>query len=320
MKKTHFIQIFGIMAMITITAFSQVTPQLLVLPVYYAGVDEVSAATAESLLLGELAKQNAFRLMPRSQINDLPNTGDCREIICALSIGQQLNADQVLQVQLSRLGEKVVVQFALVDVQKSEVVLSDNITAPELEELDKVMKRIAESVAKGLPIKESATVENIVYEETETPLRRSMRRFTSYSFGYLVPQNGYDNDKRSFTTDVRFGAETANVEIGLQLAARNGIGVNIFASYLVSKTDVSPFIGGAFGFHWVNHDLYDYYDPTLNDWVEDNRRGDGIELTLNSGLRLMRTYDFQILVNLSYLVTFNDFNDKAIAFTIGMLK
>ena len=290
------------------------------MPFYYAGVDQVSAETAESLLLGELAKQKAFQLITRSQTADIPEAADCRDVSCALSVGKQLQADKVLQTQLSKLGEKVIVQFTLVDVKKSDVVLADNMTATVLEDLDKVMKRIAESVAQEVPIKKSATVENIVYEETETPLRRSMRRFTSYSFGYLFPQHGYDGDERSFTTDVRIGAETANSEFGLQMAARNGFAVNIFASYLVTKTDVSPYIGGAFGFHWVNHQKNWYFDPALNDWIEDDRRADGLELTLNSGMRLMRTYDFQILVNLAYLITFNDFDDKAIAFTIGIVK
>ena len=320
MKSNCFVVILGVIFFVTFAAFPQVKPKLLVLPFYYAGVDDVSAETAESLLLGELAKQNTYQLITRSQTTDIPEAADCRDVSCGLSVGKQLKADKVLQTQLSKLGEKVIVQFTLLDVNKSDVVLADNITAPILEDLDKVMKRIAESVAQGVPIKKSATVENIVYEETEAPLRRSMRRFTSYSFGYLFPQHGYDGDERSFTTDVRFGAETANSEFGLQLAARNGFAVNLFASYLITKTDVSPYIGGAFGFHWVSHQRDFYYDPALNDWIEDDRRADGLELTLNSGLRLMRTYDFQILVNLSYLITFNDFDDKAIAFTIGILK
>lgn len=141
----------------------------------------------------------------------------------------------------------------LIDVTNGELMLVDNATSTTVENLDAVMKRIADSITQQVPVAKSARIDNIMESESVEPLRRSMRRFTSYSFGYLFPQNGYDDDERSFTMDIRFGAEMNNSEFGMQLAARNGFAVNIFSSYLISKTDVSPYIGGALGFHWVNH-------------------------------------------------------------------
>ena len=62
------------------------------------------------------------------------------------------------------------------------------------------------------------------------------------------------------------------------------------------------------------------FDAQTGNYEDDNRRGDGFELTLNGGLKLFRTYNFQILINFAYLATFNDYDDRATVFTIGLVK
>ena len=119
------------------------------------------------------------------------------------------------------------------------------------------------------------------------------------------------NVNRFFTLDFRTGTEINDFAIGMQLAARKGFAVNIYTTYLLSRKDVCPYIGGAFGFHWVSH-------PGFDD--DDDINCDGFEFTANMGVRLFHTYNFQVLFNFAYAVTFNDFDDKAIIFTIGLLR
>jgi hypothetical protein len=165
-------------------------------------------------------------------------------------------------------------------------------------------------------------VDNITAEESLEPLRRNTNTLSGFTFGYLFPQDGYDGDDRSFTLDFRIAQELDPFEIGLLLAARKGFAVNIFGNYLFTRKDFCPYLGGAFGFHWIAHQQEpEYYAAPQNGYYEpENRRGDGFEITLNGGLKLFRTYNFQVLVNLAYLMTFNDYDDRATVFTIGLVK
>lgn len=301
-------------------AMAQNGAKLLVLPVTAIGLDDATAQTAESLLRSELLKNGTYQLISEKETYSALDGSMCTEIPCAVETGKAVGADKAIATKLSALGAKVIVQYMLIDVNNGELMLVDNATSSTIENLDAVMKRIADSITQLAPVAKSARIDNIMESESVEPPRRSMRRFTSYSFGYLFPQKGYDDDERSFTMDIRLGAEMNNAEFGMQLAARNGFAVNIFSSYLIGKTDVSPYIGGALGFHWVNHDYGYEYITENGTFVEDERREDGLEFTANTGLRLLRTYDFQLLMNFSYLHTFNDFKDRAILFTIGILR
>ncbi len=158
---------------------------------------------------------------------------------------------------------------------------------------------------------------NITAEESLEPLRRNTNTLSGFTFGYLFPQDGYDNDDRSFTLDFRVAQELDPFEIGLLLAARKGFAVNIFGNYLFTRKDICPFLGGAFGFHWIAHREQFDYNPNVE---QKDRRGDGFELTFNGGLKLFRTYNFQVLVNFAYLITFNDYDDRATVFTLGLVK
>ena len=178
----------------------------------------------------------------------------------------------------------------------------------------------------GEPLNQTAEIGTITEKEQITELRRGAERMAGFSFGYLFPQSGYDGFEKSFTFEFRAGFEMPETALGMLLAIRKGFATNIYGDYLFTKTDVCPYIGGAFGFHWVSHNTSSYiadYSPAQNSYYYSNnkdKQSDGFELTLNTGLRLFRTYNFQILLNLDYIYTFNDYKDQGIVFTIGILR
>ncbi len=92
---------------------------------------------------------------------------------------------------------------------------------------------------------------------------------------------------------------------------------DLYGQYLSSASDNSPYIGTAFGFHWVSHNSD--YDFVLGQVLDANKQSHGFEILLSSGLRLFRTQRFTVVLNLEYLLTFNDFNDREIVFTIWLL-
>ena len=138
--------------------------------------------------------------------------------------------------------------------------------------------------------------------------------------GYLFPQNGYDDDRKSFTLNAYFDHEINDYAVGLMAGARDGFAINIYGNYLFSKTDICPYLGTSLGMHWVNHsEIFGTYVEETGEYIEEDKTGNGIELGLKGGLRILHTYNVQLFISLEYIVTFNDYDDKAIVFSIGIL-
>jgi hypothetical protein len=105
--------------------------------------------------------------------------------------------------------------------------------------------------------------------------------------------------------------ETPNYAVNGLFGIRKGITLNIGGSFLFSRKDLCPYIGAGFGFHWVSHD---------EDDGEEDTRGDGFELIASTGIMAFRTYNFRVLLNLDYTIAFNDFDDQAVVFTLGIQR
>lgn len=292
--------------------------KLAILPFHSLGMDEVTLKSAESLLRLEIRKLNQLEVIAEKDVEQAMGGEICVEVPCAVEIGNKLQVDQVVFCKLITLGQKIIVEFTLVDVLNQKIILMDKLSSSSVEDLDVVMKRVALSIVHRELTEKSAHVDLITEKETETPRRRGSRKFTGFSFGYLYPQKGYDDADRSFTMDFRTGAEISDFAIGMQMAIRKGFAMNIFSHYLFTKRDFCPYLGGAFGFHWVSHEEYIVDEDGY--WRETNKRGDGFELLANGGLLAFRTYNIQIIVNLAYSYTLNDYDDQAIVFTLGLIR
>ena len=295
--------------------------KIVLLPLLSNGIDQPSAYTAESILRMELGKQTELKIITEKRTMESLSNEICADEECSQKIGTDLGADQVVLCKLNILGEKIIVHYFLVDVRSGRNILSENTTAINLDDLEPVMKWIAVSVVRQTPFSENVEVGNVVGNETLASLRRKSRYNFGVGFGYLFPQEGYDSEDRSFTFNAYFDHEINDYAVGLMAGAQNGLAVNIYGNYLFSDTDVCPYVGTSLGVHWVQHDeYYGGYSFHANDvWEEENKSGNGIEIGLNTGIRLLHTYNVQLFVNLGFTMTFNDYNDKAIIFTIGIL-
>ncbi len=294
--------------------------QLAILPFYMVGIDEASTLTAESLFRQEIVKSDKYAVIGEGKVKELVKNEPCTEIACAAAAGKQVEADHVVVCGLSRLGSKIIVQYMLVDVEKEKSLIVDNTTSLSVEDLETVMKRVAESVVLQKPIEQTAKVGTITEKESSLPARRTTRDMKGFSFGYLYPQNGYDDVDKSLTLDFRWLYEMDHFVAGTQLAGRKGFAANVFGSYLFSKTDICPYAGLGFGFHWVSHSEESSRFDVHDDDMEEEKKGDGFELLANAGLRLFRTWNFQIMLNVDYTFALNDYDDQAIVFTIGLLR
>jgi len=289
-----------------------------VLPFISNDIDFASVKTSESILRMEISKQiSASIVSEKKTISVIGNEG-CTDEECAKEIGEKLNSAEVLLCKLNPLGEKIIVQYILVETATGKNILSESATAINLEDLDAVMKRVAISVANHSPFYSNQEVGNIVGQESIENLKRASRFNFGVGFGYLFPSEGYNDDKKSFTLNIYLDYEIQDYAVGMMAGARDGFAINLYGNYLFTRTDFCPYLGGTLGFHWVAHDELLLIDPYYeNGGVEKD--ADGIELGVNAGIRLLHTYNIQLFLNVEYIVTFNDYKDKAIVFTIGIL-
>ncbi len=306
---------------LTGSLYAQESKSLLVLPFDANGIDPVYVQTARSILRVEIEKFNKINVISEARTEESLNGADCFTTDCALEVGKLAGADQVAGCRLAALGEKIIVQYFLLDVSSGKPMLMDQVSAVSVEDLEPVMKRVASNIVEVKTSESNAQVGNIVQEETNKPLRRQSRKNIGLSFGYLFPQYGYEDDDKSFTINLHLDYEMEDLAVGMLFGVRDGFAMNVYGDYLFSRTDICPYLGGAFGFHWITHPHTDY---TIVNQVglngeNSSKDSDGFELTVNTGLRILHTYNFQILLNLEYIMTFNDYNDKAIVFTIGIL-
>lgn len=302
---------------ISLTAQDAIPRKIALLPLTSNGIDLAAVRTSESILRMELESEKNINLISEKKTLTAIRDGFCDEAECAREIAEKLEASEVLICKLNQLGEKIIVQYQLINVETGKNILSDRATSVSIEDLDAVMKRVALSVSRLTPFDSNKEVGNIVQKESMESLRQAARYNFGVGFGYLFPEHGYDSNKKSFTINAYFDYEMPNYAVGLMLGARKGFAINLYGNYLFSKTDFCPYLGGALGFHWVS--------DHKNSWVIDpyqsieDKEEDGIEIGLQAGIRLFHTYNFQLFIQGEYIMTFNDYNDKAFVFTIGIL-
>jgi TolB-like protein len=314
----HIILFF---ALIFCVAIAAAEPQkLAVLPLNNSGMDDASVSSIESLFRIELASNDQYEMISEPRIFECLGDTICNDIECAAYFGRRLGADRVITGSVLKLGDKIIFQFMLVEVRTQAVLLKDRISVERVEDFDTVLKRAAKSIVTMTPVAETAEVGLITENEARVSQLRGSQSFFGLSFGYLYGQKGYDNVDRSFLMDVRFGQELTNFEVGMLMGAHKGFAMNIYASYLFSRKDICPYLGSALGFHWISHNEPSYYyDYNRYENVYEDKRSDGFELTINSGVKFLRTFKRQVVANFAYSFAFNDYHDQATMFSIGLL-
>jgi hypothetical protein len=294
----------------TLIIAQETSPQkLVIVPLNSIGIEPAYVQTAESILRMEINRISTLDIISERRTREVMEEDYCDDTECAMEIGIALNADQVLLCNLNALGEKIIVQYSLLELPSGKRLVADQTTALNVEDLEAVMKRVAVSIVAKQPFNKNVEVGSVVGKESIESLRRAARYNFGLGFGYLFPIHGYDNDKKSFTINAYFDYEVPDYAVGLMVGARNGFAINLYGNYLFTKTDVCPYLGASLGFHWVAH----------NDFFFDDKEGDGIGLGLIGGIKLFHTYTFQLFIQGEYIMTFNDYNDKAFVFTIGIL-
>ena len=293
--------------------------RLAVLPLGGSGVEVSTQETAYILLLSEIRQLKKYEVIPESDILPLLGDRSCSDAVCAVEIGKQAKAAKVVFGSLNKLGGKIILQYDLVDVSSGATLLSDNLSALQVEDLDQVTKRVAASIVQLTPAEKTVEVGLVTEQESLESNTRKANSSWGIAFGYLYPQKGYNDEQRVFVWDFRSISEMRHFAVDALLGIRKGIALNVGFLYLASRKDFSPFVGAGVGFHAISHETpYDPDDPYA--YNEGNQTSDGFELLIKGGLLAFRTYDFRVVATVEYSITFNDYDDRAIGVTIGVMR
>jgi len=220
---------------------------------------------------------------------------------------------------LNKLGEKIILQYTLADVATGQILIADDLSALRVEDLDQVVKRVAASIVQQVPAAKTVEVGLVTEQESEETKTRKANSSYGIAWGYLYPQKGYDNKDQVFVWDFRSVYEMRHIAVDAVLGARQGVAINVGFLYVPSTKDFSPFVGVGIGFHGVSHEQY-YPDDYYYGDYQRQEASDGFEFLLKGGLLAFRTYDFRVIATVEYSITLNDYDDRAIVLTIGVMR
>jgi hypothetical protein len=312
----------------------------LVLPLQPVGLDEQTALVTTSLLRDDLSARGVqIVALPADAVPPAANAGPAEFSALARSAG----ADTVVYGSLSKLGWKIICAVRAQKVGEPTPFFNVPVNSMSIEDLDIVMKRIAEAIATGKSRVGGPSIDTITQEESYEPRTHASRRGFGMRAGFLFPSGeSYGNADRLVSIRLPFKYETHDAMIettmltglawGGEHSGNKGWAVDwtildLYGARIYGVNDRATYFGGGLGVHAIRVEQGD--DIYCFEYSCDSSREQALTtLTADAGFGMifMRTRDFQVMVDLRYHVTFSRFdevNDKGahgLALTFGTTR
>jgi hypothetical protein len=296
---------------------------VLVLTFRSVGVSDTTVAVVRDLLAGEIESRGlpVSGREPGMEIAGLEAGGEeCDEAECARRLCEERGAGMVVFGTLSKLGEKIIVRARALRMSDPSPFYSDQLPAATEEDLDAVMRRIAEGIAAGRPNSDLATIDSVTKEETVRPRRKEGRGGLGFRAGILWP-DGDSYGGADHLTDLHLAWRVEGhryvVETTTLLGLRWGDGcadwtlLDVFGARLFGLGDVATYAGGGLGLHALHVEQHpsNYVYPADSDHYDSGEGGDATALSADVGVGvvLFHTYSLQIVADARYHYVFENF-------------
>lgn len=288
------------------------TAKTLVLPFRTVNMSDATAAISRDMLEHELQDRGLDIVSLRSVSEDLHGGPDaCDEPECVRAIARAVGVTQVVYGSLSRLGEKILARIYVLRIDEPSPFFKEQLPATYEEELDTVMRRMAEGISSGRSSSDQTTVDSVILEETAQPRRRAMRPGFSAQTGLLFPTgDSYGREERLTNIQLMFKFEGR--AFFMEMTPLMGFSwgdrvldwtiLDAFAAKIFGLGDFAPFVGAGLGLH--------YLTPDKDEFAEEESKGEGVAAVVGDigvGLLAMRTWDFHFMVEARYRYAFDDF-------------
>jgi hypothetical protein len=265
------------------------------------GVDADTATAFAELVRGELARQPNLRVIPRAQTPPDP----CGDATCAAAIAQRAGAHGAVAATLTRLGDKVVVQYVHAGAD-GRVLIADRATAATVGDLDPLSTRVAASVAAGRPLEATIGTSTVTAQEARMPARRNAAVTTGVDLGVLAPvANSYGGS--SAMTDLGFfglmelhefaasGELNFIWTVDRQDAKPSAFSfqLNLGGRYFIDpESDTGVYVGGGVGLRTLSVDTK---SATIG-----TQSAVGMGAFADVGVVFLRTSDLHVIIDLRY--------------------
>jgi hypothetical protein len=294
--------------------------QTLILPFRTVGVSDTTASVTRDLLAGELETRGVSVLGRDPTLPSGPR--GCDETGCAADLARRRRAAQVVFGTLSRLGGKVIVRVRALRPEDAAPYYADQLTALTEDDLDTVMRRVAESLVAGRANSERATIESVTREEARIPRRREGRSGIGLQAGFLFPDgDSYGGEHlTSLRLVYKFEARGFLIQSTALLGLAWGHGalewtpLDVFAARVFGVGDLSAYLGGGLGVRStrIRRDVPcepGCSPPALCEGLCSESEGTTtLSAEVGGGILAFRTYSYEVVVDLRYHYLFAGFD------------
>ncbi len=142
MKKHHFRLISAlVLSLISLVSiWGQTKPRVAVLPFSAINLSNSDAQAITSLFETALVKTGVFNVIEQNQIRAILDAQrfslqGCTDESCAVEVGKLLAAEQIVIGELSRVGNRFILNAKIIDVKQGKNIRADNVSAGSLEEI-----------------------------------------------------------------------------------------------------------------------------------------------------------------------------------------
>ena len=172
-----------------------------------------------------------------------------------------------MTLRISRLGQNALARLAAFR-QDGAAVHKDELGATTVDDLDPVLARLAEGLAKARPASELASLDTVTVREARPRLKRTTDALFGLRLASTMALQRADPDRRTgaasglslvwlydsgpFLADVDLGVVASNVDPdrGRERDWAAGLGMGVYLPF--TNTDLAPYAGGGLAFTWSN--------------------------------------------------------------------
>ena len=266
------------------------------------------ASTALAILRAELGERGLVVAEVRGLGEEYPGGEAAREVL------EESDVRRVFVLTVRRLGRKVVVALTERGGPILEATRSERMSASRVEELDLVIPRLVGAVLARAPVEEGATVATVTDEEG----REWRKKYGEFLWGVGLPVGVAlrSGSEFAYGAAARGSYEMEHARLDLALVSQFSGGdedlaylnLAIEAYYLFSTENVSPYLGGGFGYGFSRID---------SDEVED--RSQGVILNVGGGVEFFRLYEVRLLVDAKVGFPTYELHDRGESFWVPVL-
>ncbi len=259
------------------------------------------------LLKGYMENTGKYQVINQSASDTLIYTMD--DLETAKLAAKAKNAQYLVMGTLNRLGEMVIVNVQMFDVNTGTKVWFDQLKALTPDDLDPILQRVGQNI--GSEVK--ATTIDDIYSVTNQESQELKKKESNNSFGIGIngmalmgqqssayPPSGlslsWSFDSRDYIFDIK--------PFWLFSKEANLIGLNLEMNKPLYNKSTTPFVGGGISFSRTDLN-YKAYDPNYGS-LTNNTSGYGLMVNAGGGYIFNRTGSTSVRVSANYVQGFYD--------------